>query len=396
MKRKILMVLSAICLAFMLTSCAEKVELAGLALESAPMTLTPGQSAAVELVPSFSKDAPTEEEIATALQQVTLVWGSSDEAVATVDEVGAVTAHAPGDAVITVADSEGRYSADIAVTVVVPVEEVTAPEEMTLDVLAGEPGHLVVDILPAEATHVEISYASSDEAVVTVSADGSMTPVAEGAAVITTTVTGDGATGRTEQVLTTQITVKTIPQGIGLESTEGILYVGYSFPLQPYSLPEGAPESTYTFASGDTTVATVDGVGNMKAVAPGTAVITITSAEGHTQVYTLTVVAAPQQSSGSGRSSGGNGGTGSTGGSGSAGGTGSTGSTGSVGGGNTSGNTGGGAAPAPGGSTDGGNGSSGNSSDPWGGAGGDGSPEHPYDSGAGGTPDDGQTINGWE
>ena len=295
--------------------CAEKVELAGIALADSPITLAPGQSAQVEISPSFSKDAPTEDEIAEVLTTVTLVWTSSDEAVATVQD-GAVTAHAPGAATITVGDAEGRYSATVVVTVVQPVESATAPDALTLDLLAGTPANLDVNVLPANATGVVIAYSSNDESIVTVAADGTLTPIAEGEAVITTTVAGDGLEGRTEQTLTTKVTVALLPQGIGLDAAEGVLYVGYSHQLKPYSLPAEAPESSYTFESSDAAVATVDETGTIKAVAVGTATITITSAEGHTASYAVTVTKAPASGGGNGGGSGGSGGAGGSGGSG--------------------------------------------------------------------------------
>ncbi len=314
--------------------------------------LAVGGSAPVELVYSFSKEAPTEEEIAEAMAQVTLVWASSDEAVATVNTDGVVTAVAPGSAEITVsadfagdtsgsaasgAESIGAYTATVPVTVVQPLTGASAPEALELDLLAGETKTLEVAIQPADASNITVSYASSDEAVATVDTNGKISPVAEGEATITITVIGENVDGPVEKTLTTKVTVALLPQGIALENTEGLLYVGYSTQLVPYTMPEEAPASTYTYASSDEAVATVDETGSIKAVGAGKATITVTSAEGHTTKYALTVTAAPRGGGGSGSSSGGNGGSGS----------------GSAG---DSGNGNGGGAPPAGGDGDGGGG----------------------------------------
>ena len=202
---------------------------------------------------------------------------------------------------------------------------------MTLDLLAGKTAALDVNMQPAGATNVKMTYASSDEGIVTVDETGKLAPVAEGEAEVTTTVTGDGLDGPVEKVLHTKVLVKLLPQGITLESTEGLLYVGNTHRLQPHTVPVEAPASTYRYQSSDEAVATVDENGNIRALQAGACEITVTSAEGHTALYSLTVTAAPRQ----------NGGTGNTGG---AGGTGGTGNTTPAGGG---GSGAGGAAPAP-------------------------------------------------
>ena len=338
MKTKILTIALCIVCLFAFFGCAEQVQLANLALADVPVTMAVGDTAAVTLAPGFSKDAPTEEEIAAALETVTLVWASSNEAVATVDGTGLVTAKAPGTAEITVSDSEGQYSAAVDVTVIVPVVSAVAPDEMILNLSVylvttppkeGEPpspgvsimppgGKIQVAIEPADATNVVIRYQSDNEAVATVNEFGVVEQLGEGEAIVTTTIESDGPQSRVTHILQTRVVVAYLPLLIELEQTEGFLYVGYSHQLKPYTLPEQAPESSYTYESSDPAVATVDESGTIKAVAVGTATITITSAEGHTASYAVTVTRAPA----SGGSGGGNGGSDGSGGSGGAGGSG--------------------------------------------------------------------------
>ena len=159
-----------------LTACAEKVALSGLEVSGSLPVLAVGGSAPVELAYSFSKEAPTEEEIATALEQVTLVWSSSDETVATVDANGTVTALAPGSAEISVSaeftgaapsgsGDTGVYTATVPVTVVQPLEGATVQPAFEFDLLAGdETAQLEVTIQPADASNTAITYSSNNEA----------------------------------------------------------------------------------------------------------------------------------------------------------------------------------------------------------------------------------------
>lgn len=383
MKTKVVPVMVTLCLLVGLCGCAP-VSVTGLALPTAALTLAVGQTAELSLAPSYSAEAPSEDEMAAALAEAALLWSSSDEAVATVAN-GVVTAVAPGSAEIAVADGAGAHRAAVNVAVVVPVERAELPEELTLDLLSGETATLAVDVRPANATNVEVAYASSDDTVVTVGEDGTLTPVAEGEAEVTATVAGDGTDGRTTQALKTTVLVKKLPQGITLGESEGLLYVGYTHQLQPHTLPVEAPPSTYSFESGDEAVATAGADGTVTAQKVGTATITVTSAEGHTAMFTVTVTAAPAparstggtgRGSGTGTGAGGNAGT-------------SGGSTPSGGTGDTGGSTGGGDA---GGGTNSGRDHSLISPDPSG----DGSPGNPINGGEIDVYPDGQAINGWE
>ena len=138
----------------------------------------------VQLTPTFAAEKETtEEKLAEAAQQLTLEWATSDEAVATVDETGLVTAVGAGEADITVKISESEIAAVCAVTVEVKAEGVAAPE--ALEFTVGDEGKsLNAKITPEDATNVALQYESSDEKVATVDESGVVTPVAAGECVI--------------------------------------------------------------------------------------------------------------------------------------------------------------------------------------------------------------------
>ncbi len=133
---------------------------------------------------------------------VTVSWKSSNDKVATVDANGEVTAVAAGTAVITAtangSDPEGAAVTDTCtVTVTDPAVYVTSisiPETLALETGASET--LKATITPADADDVTVSWKSSKESVATVDADGKVTAVAAGTAVITATANG-AAEGKT-------------------------------------------------------------------------------------------------------------------------------------------------------------------------------------------------------
>ena len=142
----------------------------------------------IQLMPEYGSEKTEDaEKIAKASEKLTLEWSSSDESVASVDATGLVTAVAAGEADITAKIADTEISATCTVKVEVPVDAVTAPEN--LEFTEGDEGKsLDAKITPEDATNVMLKYESSDEAVATVDENGVVTPVAAGECVIKTSV----------------------------------------------------------------------------------------------------------------------------------------------------------------------------------------------------------------
>lgn len=117
---------------------------------------------------------------------VPLTWSSSDIDVATVSTGGKVTSVSNGTAVITVqaesvSDEATVTVAQVADSVTVEATEVELPG-------VGDTTRIVWEVLDRSGNEVvdgSASFASSDEGVATVSADGVITAVAVGSAVVT-------------------------------------------------------------------------------------------------------------------------------------------------------------------------------------------------------------------
>jgi len=206
----------------------------------------------------------------------TVTWQSDDPTVATVDANGNVRAISAGDAAITVITVDGKKTATCVVSVTdspQPVIHVTSVELNTTSATLNVGGalDLVAEVKPADATDKSVKWSSSDDSIATVNAVGHV--VAKAAGTVTITVT----TNDRSKTATCEITVKDIPvESITLDKTSLSLTVGGSYKLKATVVPSDVP-FVLEWSSSDTSVATVDQDGNVKAVSKGSAVITVAS-----------------------------------------------------------------------------------------------------------------------
>lgn len=285
-------------------------------------------------------DKAEQEKIAEAASKLNLTWSSSDEAVATVDGTGLVTAVGAGEADVTVSVADANISSTTHVKVVITPTGVEAPDSIELVTNGENSKALGAKMTPEDATEVKLAYESSDENVATVDENGVVTAVADGECVITTYVTADiPATAENAEAkpvvdevasseaevadsaadsevpddaassepkdttdssfgvvpdslsAETKVTVTTNVEQIVLNKTEGVLTVGNSVTVTATVTPDNATNTTVNWTSSDEKVATVDSNGKVTAVAAGNATITATSeSDGDVSAdYALTV-----------------------------------------------------------------------------------------------------------
>jgi uncharacterized protein YjdB len=119
-------------------------------------------------------------------------WSSSNTAVATVVN-GSVTAVGVGTATITVTTEDGGKTATCAV-MVNPVEVTSVTlDQNTLSLTKGGTATLVATVNPSDASNKNITWSSSNTSVATV-ANGVVTAVSAGTAIITVTTEDGGKT----------------------------------------------------------------------------------------------------------------------------------------------------------------------------------------------------------
>ena len=157
--------------------------------------------------------------------------------------------------------------------VVYKVTEVKLDKDsLTLDVGGSE--NLAATITPSNATNKNVTWSSDNQNVATVE-NGKVTAVGAGKATITVTAE-DGNKTATCAVTVNPISVT----GVTLDQSALPISVGGSAELKANVTPENATNKTVTWSSDNTAVATVDASGKVTAVAPGTATITVTTADG--------------------------------------------------------------------------------------------------------------------
>lgn len=114
-----------------------------------------------------------------------VIWSSSNNAVATVDQTGTVTGVAGGVTTITAATPDGKYEASCTVTVIVPVSGLSL-DKSSLELIVGEQEMLSPTVMPEDASEKNVTWNSSNPSVVFVE-DGKVKGIAEGLAIITAT-----------------------------------------------------------------------------------------------------------------------------------------------------------------------------------------------------------------
>ena len=173
MKNQIKLFCIALAGAFMLTACGGP-KLIGVTLPETPLVLATGETATAET--SYTYDGETPENA-----QPEVVYTSGDAAIATVDENGVITGVAEGETTITA--TVGELSASRTVSVIIPVDSLTA-EDISLH-LADGAAPLTYVVTPEHFTG-NLTFASADE-IATVDAAGQVTPVAVGDTTVTVT-----------------------------------------------------------------------------------------------------------------------------------------------------------------------------------------------------------------
>jgi M6 family metalloprotease-like protein len=247
----------------------------GLTLNQAKATLIVGESD-LSLVATVAPSDAT---------NTLVTWVSSNPAAATVDTNGVVHAVGLGSAIITATTSDGLKSAKCTITVPRSVKSVKlqTPDKFSMNINTAQTLKYV--ILPLAPSNAKVSFKSSDETVASVSATGAVKSLKIGAADITVT-TLDGT-------FTDVVTINVIKAvtSVTLSKTSLSVKAGAAdVVLTAKVLPADATDTSVTWESSNTNVATVDSSGIVHIVAVGTATIKASSGDGgKTAKCTVTV-----------------------------------------------------------------------------------------------------------
>ena len=208
----------------------------------------------------------------------TVIWTSSNPAVAAVDADGLVTAGGLGSAVITATTQDGGKTATCQITVTngtgASVSGISLNvSNLTLNV--GDTRTLTFTIAPADATDQSVTWTTNNAAVAAISAGGVITGIGAGSTTVRVT-TNDG---NFFAVCTVTVNPTTVPvTGIAVSPASLSIPVGGSASLTYTVSPDGATNKIAAWSTADAAVATVDSSGTVEGVAVGGPVaITATS-----------------------------------------------------------------------------------------------------------------------
>jgi uncharacterized protein YjdB len=215
-----------------------------------------------------------------------VTWSSSDAGVASVSN-GAVTAHVPGTAVITVTTVDGGLTAACAVTVNPVWASGVFLNKTSAEMIDGTTETLTATVLPLNATNKNVLWTSSNPGVATV-VNGTVMAHAVGSATITITTADGGFTASCAVSVAPMLVI-----GVSLNKYTTDID-GETETLIATVFPVNATDKSVTWSSSDSSIASVSASGVVTAHALGTALITVTTTDGaKTAVCAVTVIYIP-------------------------------------------------------------------------------------------------------
>jgi len=162
------------------------------------------------------------------------------------------------------------------------------PEHMTL--MVGDGGQIRHAVAPVNATVKTVSWKSGNVGVATVDQSGRVEGKSDGYADITVTTQDGGFTATCEVYVSSNIVPVT---SVSLNKGNLSLSAGESEKLTATVQPSNATDKTVTWSTNDAGVATVSSDGLVRAVAPGSAQIVVTTNYGGRTAYCSVTVTAP-------------------------------------------------------------------------------------------------------
>lgn len=245
-------------------------------LDAASVTLTEGDSRSLTATVSPADATDT-----------SVTWSSSDEAVATVDADGTITAVAPGSAFIYAIANDGTdITAECTVTVerrIIGIDKVDVSITST-GYFVGDEAALKVSYAPDNATEPQIKWSVSDSSVaeiVSVSGSGcTLRMIAAGEVTVKVTVTTPDGVSKSASV---NIVVERrifLVESVELSDVEIELTVGLSLQLTAVVAPDHADNRDIRWESSDEAVAIVSASGLVTAIGEGEAEVTASTLDG--------------------------------------------------------------------------------------------------------------------
>ena len=203
----------------------------------------------------------------------TLVWTSSDSAVATVDNSGNVTTLSPGEVEIKAAIAKSKAEAVCKLTVLeIPITKLKLKKK-SITIGVGTTASVKATVSPKDATYPKVTWTSLNPKIASVSEGGTITGLKAGKAKITAQAGSKTAT--------LKVTVKSYPvTSVTLSKQKLTMKTGQRKTLKVKITPSNATNKKIKWKSSNRKTVTVDRNGTITALKKGTAVIKAVSADG--------------------------------------------------------------------------------------------------------------------
>lgn len=219
-----------------------------------------------------------------------LIWYSSDEAVAHVDQSGKVTAVAAGRATITVESTDGGLRRATALFDV--IDKIIYTEALILDPIELElfedvKATVAVTFAPENTTYKHLRWSTDNPTVATVDENGLVSALSKGMAIITAhAMDGSGVTATLPVTVSELISIEEIEILSGhteVFAENEVRAIAFSV------LPAAASKQFVAWASADEAIATVDENGVITARGIGEVMITARSTDGNEVTETFII-----------------------------------------------------------------------------------------------------------
>jgi endoglucanase len=176
--------------------------------------------------------------------------------------------------------------------VIVPESVSVSPKPISLT--AGSTQQLLANVLPSGSPQA-VSWSTSDASVATVSTAGLVTAVPGAATGATASITATTSNGKTDTTVLTIAATVVVPASVSIDPTSASLTAGTTQQFTATVLPANSTNKTVTWATSDTSKATVNASGLVTTVigAVGAVDLTATTVSGgRTSKVTVTVTVA--------------------------------------------------------------------------------------------------------
>ena len=242
--------------------------------QSAATVAVSPDSAALVVGDTVRLSATVLDALGGAVEGAAVAWSSRDTLVATVDGSGLVRGLGPGRATVTAASGSAAGSATVAVEQ--SVERVTVtPDSAAL--VVGDSVRLsaaAYDALGNEVADASFAWSSADTLVAAVDSAGVATGIGAGTVEITATSAGVEGRARLVVAVAAPTTVAVTPDSASLTALGDTIRLAAEVFDQ---VGRPMPGAAVAWSSGDSTVATVDSAGLVRAEGPGATTVTAIS-----------------------------------------------------------------------------------------------------------------------